>query len=87
MGWGGGLILSKAQKSATAPAHLLLVCAVSELAKKSKCCCDRLSEWFDGFKATVPGQQLRGVMLQLWATGVLSNIPGLPKINPTVWIL
>jgi len=33
MGWGGGLILSKAQKSATAPAHLLLACAVSELAK------------------------------------------------------
>jgi len=25
MGWGGGLILSKAQKSATAPAHPLLV--------------------------------------------------------------
>jgi len=33
IGWGGGLILSKAQKSATAPAHLLLASAGSELAK------------------------------------------------------
>jgi len=30
MGWGGGLILSKAQKSATAPAHLLLVNVVGQ---------------------------------------------------------
>jgi len=33
IGWGGGLILSKAQKSATAPAHLLLASAAFKQAK------------------------------------------------------
>jgi len=55
MCWGGGLILSKAQKSATAPAHPLLAIAGSELAKKSECSCYRLPEWLDGFNATPAG--------------------------------